>query len=79
MHPLKSVGKNLGMLSDAFYVMTNVFLVFLLCDTLKMVTRVTETCRCDKENCTAEHLGNCTFVGFYKKFSLTVCISIARR
>ena len=48
MCPLKSVGKSLGVFSDAFYIITNVFLVFLLCDTLKMITRVTETCRCDK-------------------------------
>jgi hypothetical protein len=34
--------------SHAFYVMTNVLLVSLLYDTLKMVTRVTETCPCNK-------------------------------
>ena len=34
--------------SQAFYVITNILFVFLLYDTLKMVTRVTETCWCDK-------------------------------
>jgi hypothetical protein len=41
-HSLKSVDKNLG----AFYVIPIVLLVFLLYDTQKMVTEVTETCRC---------------------------------
>ena len=34
--------------SHAFYVINNVLLVSLLYDTLKMVTRVTETCWCGK-------------------------------
>jgi hypothetical protein len=35
-------------LSHAFYVFTNVLFVSSLYDTLKMITRVAETCRCDK-------------------------------
>ena len=35
-------------LPHVFYVLTNVLLVVLLYDTLKMVTRVTERCQCDK-------------------------------
>ena len=34
--------------SKAVYVITNVLLVLLLYNILKIVTRVTETCRCDK-------------------------------
>jgi hypothetical protein len=34
--------------SHEFYVITNVLFVFFLYDTLKMVTRVIETCRCNK-------------------------------
>jgi hypothetical protein len=35
-------------LPRVFYVLTNILLVFLLYDTLKMVTRVTERCQSDK-------------------------------
>jgi hypothetical protein len=46
---VEPVDKNLGrFFSDAFYVMTKLLLVSLLYDTLNMVKRVTETCRCDE-------------------------------
>ena len=37
-------------------------------DTLKMVKRLTVTCRCDKSNCIAEHFCNCAYVGLYRKY-----------
>jgi hypothetical protein len=39
-------GQNLGEFYYAFYVVFVVFLVFILWNALKMVRRVTETCRC---------------------------------
>ena len=57
-------------LSHAFYVITSVLLVSLLHGVLKMVTKVTETRRSDKQNCTAERFRNYVFVGFYTKIYL---------
>jgi hypothetical protein len=37
--------------THAVYVITNVLFVSLLYDTLKMVTRVLETCQCHEQNC----------------------------
>lgn len=40
--------RTLEVFSHAFYVNTNVLFVLLLYDTLKIVTAVAETCRCNK-------------------------------
>ena len=45
-HLPRTVQKNLELFYRAFYVTSVVLLVFLLWGTLKMVTEVTETCRC---------------------------------
>ena len=49
--------------SPAFYIFTNEFPVSLLYDTVKMVTRVTKMCRCNKHKCVVEHSLNFGFVG----------------
>ena len=62
-----------GILQDfsrAFCVLINIFLVFLLYDTLKMVTRVTETRRCNEQIYIAEHLNICAFAGVCKRIGL---------
>jgi hypothetical protein len=70
---LESTDKNLGRFSSR--ILRNHWRItcILLYEILKMVIRVTETCRCNKHSSTAEHLRNCAFVGFYKKISWPYC------
>jgi hypothetical protein len=61
--------------SHAFYEMSNVLLESLLYDTLKMAARVTETCRCNRYKCIAEHLLKCAFLCLCKKINCAVYLT----
>lgn len=67
---MESLTKILEGFTQAFHVIINILLLSLLYDILKMDTIETETCLCNKQKYTAEHLYYCAFVGFWKYLNL---------